>query len=149
MIFKAQTEDEVLAEQLCPKGKSPFTVLQAELAKSKKGADMLKLKLNIHADDGLDYHVYDYISPAFMAFKFRHFFYAIGRGDTYESGRVDPDTLVGAEGWCDVFHQKGKDGYGPKASISDYTTQSDKASAPSQPAQPASQPKSNEDDVPF
>ena len=133
-----------MAEQLCPKGKAPFTILEAEQVTSKSGKEMLKLKLNVHSDDGNDYHVYDYVSPEFMAFKFRHFFYAIGAGQAYEAGTVDVDSLVGREGWCEVGHQKGKDGYKTKESISDYLTESDKSKPVPAPAKP-----DNTDDVPF
>lgn len=124
MQFKPVTEEEALAAQLCPKGKAPFTVLEAAVVESKSaknaGKEMLKLKLDVHAEDGFDYHVYDYVAPWFMAHKFRHFFFCIGMGKAYEAGTVEPSSLAGREGWCEVGHEKAKGEFGPKAKILEY-----------------------------
>ncbi len=154
MNWKPKTEEEVQAAELCPVGMQPFTVLEATEGKSKKRADMLKLKLNVHADDGFDYHVYDHISHAFLEYKFRHFFFAIGCGAQYEAGTVDPARLVGREGYAEVKHEKGKDGFGPKAAIADYIVKSEKAEpAPAkkevEPDGAVPAPAPEEDDIPF
>jgi hypothetical protein len=125
MKITPKTEEELQTEQLCPPGKYPFTVLESAevLSQSPKnaGKEMIKLKINVHADDS-DYHCYDYIADWFMAHKLRHFFYAVGRGDAYESGNLNArdNALKGFEGWCDVGIQKAKSGYGPKNIIVDY-----------------------------
>lgn len=155
------TEEEALAEQLCPKGKAPFTILEASVVESKSqknaGKEMLKLKLDVHADDGFDYHVYDYVAPWFMAHKFRHFFFCIGAGKAYESGTVDPASLIEREGWCEVGHERAKGDFPPKAKIVDYVPENsmaesqqarENATAPS-PAAPSPKPAESEDDVPF
>lgn len=151
MNFEPKTESELQEAQLCAKGKAPFTVMEAGIVPSKSaknaGKEMLKLKLNVHSDDGNDYHIYDYVAPWFMAHKFRHFFYAVNRGQVYESGNIaNVASLVGLEGWCDVGIQAAKGQYGPKNIIADYVVQSaTTASAPT-----ASIPKPDEeDDVPF
>lgn len=164
MNWKPKTEEEVQAEQLCPQGLQPFTILEAVRTESKsaknKGREMLKVKLNVHADDGFDYHVYDYIAPWFMEHKFRHFFVAVNRLKIYEQGNIDDvTTLVGAEGWADIGMDKGNGEYGPKSKVNDYAVKSDK-SAKVEPEKPKSAaPTTNskspvggtpaDDDVPF
>jgi hypothetical protein len=163
MKFTPKTEDEVQAEQLCPAGKYPFTVLESAEVESKSaknlGKPMVKLKLNIHADDG-DYHVFDYIGDWFMAHKFRHFFFAVGMGHKYEAGTVDAsnNALQGLEGWCDIIIQKAKGEYGPKNSVNDYCESEHSGSHAPAPAPVAAKRKSESevpsvgamfDDIPF
>lgn len=167
MKFTPKTEEEVQAEQLCPVGIQPFTVLESAevLSKSAKnaGKEMIKLKLNVHAEDG-DYHCYDYIADWFMAHKFRHFFFAIGLGEQYEKGVVNvrDNALAGRTGYCDVGIQNGKDGYGPKNTIADYcdSAEKDGAVAPAKSVGKSptgtrpdtggeNQPPGQGDDVPF
>jgi hypothetical protein len=147
--FQPKTEEEVQAAELCPEGKAGFTVLECSEGTSKKGDPMLKIKINVHAEDGFDYHVYDYISPAFMEYKFRHFFFSVGAGEDYEAGTVDPAGLVGREGWAEIIRQPGKGGYGPKAAVQDYLMENEKAKAKVAPdgATPAAEEDDN--DVPF
>lgn len=147
MKFTPKTEEEVLAKQLCPEGKYPFTVLESSevVCKSEKnlGKPMIKLKLNVHADDGFDYHVYDYIADWFMEFKLRHFAFSVGQGLKYESGILDANSnaFQGFGGWCDVGIQKSKNGQGPKNVIQDYVVKSESL-------EPKPKPEP-EDDVPF
>lgn len=153
MNWTPKTEEEVIASQLCPKGKAPFTVLEANTVESKStknaGKTMLKLKINVHADDGGDYHIYDYIAPWFMAHKFRHFFFCVGRGADYDAGTVDVRRLVHCEGWAEIGHEKAKEGFGPKAKILDYVV--DNAAKANSPAvaPDGATPAPEEDDVPF
>jgi len=144
-----------MESQLCPTGLQPFTVLESQRVESKSvknaGKEMIKLKLNVQSGDGFDYHIYDYIAPWFMEHKFRHFFVAVNRLKVYEAGSLeDAASLVGAEGWCDVIHKKGKGEYGPAASISDYTVKSEKSSVEKPAKAKAESVLSKEDDdIPF
>ncbi len=127
MQFQPKTEEEVVAENLCPTGLQPFTIMEAAIVVSKseanKGKEMLKLKLNVHADDGFDYHVYDYVAPWFMAHKFRHLFFAVGCGADYQAGTVNTANLVGRDGWCDIAIGKAKDGFPAKETVKDYNVE--------------------------
>lgn len=147
MKFTPKTEEECQAEQLCPVGLQPFTILEASETKSQsdknKGKDMIKLKLNVHGSDGFDYHIYDYIADWFMVHKFRHFFYAVGAGQQYEAGNVDVAHLVGRQGYCDIVHQRPKPGSkytNVKEAVNDYTVKSEKATEPQ---------KVEDDEIPF
>ncbi len=147
--FTPKTEEEIQAEELCPEGKYPFTVLESSLTLSKSaknsGKPLVKLKLNVHGPDA-DYHVYDYIADWFMAHKFRHFFHCTGHGAQYDAGEVDPseNAFQGREGWCDLVKQPGKGSYGPKNSISDYVPNNAVVEGA-----PAAKPAPENDDVPF
>lgn len=154
--FKPKTEEEAMASQLCPKGKQPFTILEClpveSQSKNNPGKPMIKLKVNVHAGNGFDYHIYDYVADWFMEHKFRHFFFSIGRGADYESGKCEPESYKGLDGWCEVGMQKAKGNFGPKAIITDYLSANISAQQQAKatvPATPASEAPSEADDVPF
>ncbi len=153
MQFQPKTEEEVIKDQLCPEGLQPFTVMEASETVSKKsGKPMIKLKLNVHGDDGFDYHVYDYIADWFMAHKFRHFFFAVNRGQDYETGNVRAESYVDCEGYCDVGIGKAKDGFPAKETIRDYNVEKAAVvvkAAPAAAKSDAPTPAPEEDDVPF
>lgn len=154
MQFTPKSEEEVQAAQLAPVGLQPFTVLEAAIVFSKSaknsGKVMMKLKLNVQADDGFDYHIYDYIAPWFMEHKFRHFFFATNHGSDYEAGKVTPEEFVGCEGYCDIGVQKGKDGFPPKNIVRDYSAPEQKPMMTPALIVPATPAKvESEDDVPF
>lgn len=151
MKWQPKTEDEVQQSQLCGEGKAPFTVMECGIVVSKSaknaGKEMMKLKLNIHADDGYDYHVYDYIAPWFMEHKFRHFFFSIGLGADYDAGKTDALKIKDREGWCDVGIQKAKGEYKSKNTIRDYVPENEAAKIAEKAAASGTPPEQN--DVPF
>jgi hypothetical protein len=160
MKFTPKTEEELQAEDLLAEGIYPFTILECEetVSKSQKnaGQPMLKVKINVHGDDGYDYHVYDYVADWFMAHKFRHFFYAINRPGMYEAGFVTAQDLIGLTGYASIGIQKPKPGsqYGPKNVVTDYSVKSETAPAAAPEAQKSSATASTpttaqDDDVPF
>jgi hypothetical protein len=155
MRFVPKSETELQREQekfqesrLCPKGKQPFTVMECSEQKSKSGKDMLKLKLNVQAENGRDYHIYDYISPEFLAHKFRHFFSSIGRIADYELGNLECANYVGAVGFCEVRIQKARDEYEAKAVIDDYIKRDRTPDTSASPAAPEPVP-ADDSDCPF
>jgi hypothetical protein len=151
MRFQPKSEADLKRDQLCPPATYPFTVLEAKSKESKKTRadgspkEMIALKLNVHGDDGFDYHIYDYISGDFMAHKLRHFAYAVGLGAKYETGTLEAHDCIDRQGWCDVGIKDDKE-YGPKNTIKDYMENKGKAKV--EPAAPANPPV-EEDDVPF
>jgi hypothetical protein len=149
--FTPQSEDEVQAASLCAEGLHPFTVLESDevVSKSEKnaGKPLIKLKLNLHGDDGLDYHCYEYIGDWVMAYKFRHFFFAIGLGNAYEAGIINAahNGLAGRSGWADVGIEKAKGNYRAKNVIRDFKPQLVDAVPPV----PTTTETQENDDVPF
>lgn len=160
--FIPKTEAELQAENLCGEGLFPFTILESSEVESKSvknsGKTMIKLKLNIHGDDGGDYHVYDYVADWFMGFKLRHLAYAVGIGPHYEAGTIDAsgNSMNGLTGYCNVGIQKAKDGFPAKNTIQDYQPQKAKevpeaSDVPPTPAATPTAPAAShpDDDVPF
>lgn len=125
-IFTPKSEDQVQADNLCPEGKYPFTIMESEQVESKsdknKGKPMVKVKLNVHGPEGFDYHVFDYVADWFMSYKFRHFFYSVGLGQDYERGQVNVknNALQGRGGVCEISVEAGKGGFPAKNKIMDY-----------------------------
>lgn len=154
MRWQPKTEDDIAKENLCAEGVTGFTVLEASEARSKSGKDMVKLKLNVHGEDGRDYHVYDYISPHFFEHKFRHFFFSTGRGADYDKGGMDAAAMVGLQGYADIGQEEGNGSYGPKNVIKDYSVPGSGSGKPKvtpEGAVPATGEPTppEEDDVPF
>lgn len=119
MKFTPQTEEELAMASLLEPGKYQAEVVKAENAQSKKGAEMIHLEVKVFSNDGGTY-VHDYLSPAFMAHKLRHFAYAAGLGERYEAGEVDAADCVGKQVEVELAIDPGKGQYGPKNVIRDY-----------------------------
>ena len=158
--YTPKSEEELQEAQLGSAGSFPFTILTATVQASKKhpDRDLLALKVNVHHDDGRDYHVYDYVMPWAMEHRFRHFFVAVGMEAQYTAGTATQDipSLVGKTGWCELGIQKAKGTYGPKNIIVDYLKSAQPEARPTaeppKPAKPAKPqpPKPDQnDDVPF
>jgi hypothetical protein len=158
MKFKPQTESELAESQLLPKGTYPFDVMvcsdttkDGDILRSKKGQEMVGVKLNVHGDDGRDYHIYDYISPHFMAHKFRHFFVTIGMVKEYERGEINVRSAEQRSGWVDIGIEPAKNGYAAKNKVMDYFVKeepSEETAPPPAPIQANGKPEDS-DDVPF
>jgi hypothetical protein len=146
MKFAPKSEAELKRQNLCPPAIYPFSVMSAADKQSTKLRDdgspkeMIALKLNVHGDDG-DYHVYDYISPDFMAHKLRHFAVAIGLEAKYQTGDFCAADCLDRQGWCNLIIKEDSQ-YGPKNAVKDYCL----GKTPEK-EQPATTPE--EDDVPF
>lgn len=157
MKFQPKTEEELQKEMLCPEGPQPFTVMEAAIVQSKSeknaGKEMLKLKLNVHADDGFDYHIYDYVADWFMGHKLRHFLYAINCGQDYESGNIaNPSRYVGRTGMADIVVREAKGNYKAMAGVLDYSApgpDSDTPTTEKAQAKVEAQKPAEDDDLPF
>jgi hypothetical protein len=122
--------------------------MSANEKQSSTGKDMIALKLNVHADDGFDYHIFDNVSPEFMAYKLRHFAVAVGLEKKYEAGTITADDCHGREGYCDVIQKNDKQ-YGPKNAIKDYFQGKEKEVKAAKAPAPVLPAREEDDDVPF
>jgi len=122
MKFSPKTEKEVSQTKLLIPGECDFTVKSATDETSKtSGNEMIKLMLEVFDREGTSIIIYDYlVAVDAMAFKIRHFAYAVGLGSRYESGDFDSFDCDGKSGKCKVRTQPEKDGYPPKSVIADY-----------------------------
>ena len=157
MQITPKSEKELAEDMLLPEGEYPFTVIESNEVPSKSakntGRLMFKLKLNVHGD--FDKHVYDYFADWFSEYKLRHFAYAVGLGDAYESGNLDArgGALQGRQGFVKIKVEEDKSGtYGPKNVVKDYVVKEAKKSAAPE-AKPSglniNPPGVESDDVPF
>lgn len=118
MNFTPKTEEELARESLLSAGTYPFEVLEAIEQVSKKGNEMIKLKLNVFGQSGEQVHVYDYLLES-MAFKLRHFAEAAGLLRDYEAGKLDAQACVGKNGFVKLEIEE-QLGYVPRNTVKDY-----------------------------
>ena len=104
MQFNSKSREELARESLTPPGEYDFEIMRAEETTSKKGNEMIKLKLRVFVENG-EIHVYDYL-VAGMEYKLANFCDAIGRSDDYDDGEINADNLVGCAGKLKLVIEK-------------------------------------------
>ncbi len=125
MQFQAKSEEQLKAELVMPEGEYDFEVIEAVDAVSKKGNDMITVKLKVYAPDGGFRTVTDYLMEK-MAWKLRHFCETAGLMDRYEAGNLTAQNCEGRSGRVLLQvepERKSEDGsktYPPKNSVGDY-----------------------------
>lgn len=118
MQFTPKTEAEIQEEGLLPAGTYDFQVTEAEDTISKKGSEMIALKLKVFDSNGGHRIIRDWLLEA-MAFKLRHFCEATGLLKQYESGNLDALSMDGATGKVEII-VKDDPTYGKQNSVKDY-----------------------------
>jgi len=151
MRFTPKTPEELKTMGLIEEGEYPFEVLEAEEQLSKKGNEMIKLKLKIWDNNGRERTVFDYIMEA-MAFKLIHFCDYTGLKDKYEAGSLTADACIGRSGRLHLVVEPGSEKqtggkYDDKNSVKDYLDASVPASKPG-PVANGIEP-GFDDDLPF
>jgi hypothetical protein len=129
MKYVPKTEEELAGEALLPEGVYDFEVLGTDDKPSKKGNDMITLKLRVFSDEGEQY-IYDYIAlgSTFGERKLRHAAATCGLLKEYNSGTINADSFNHACGRVKIKQQAGTDDYPlPKNTVADYV---DRAPAP-------------------
>ena len=104
MQFNSKSREELARESLTPPGEYDFEIMRAEETTSKKGNEMIKLKLRVFVENG-EIHVYDYL-VAGMEYKLANFCDAIGRSEDYDDGEINADNLVGCAGKLKLVIEK-------------------------------------------
>lgn len=145
MKFTPKTEQAIAEEGLLKPGPYPFTITEASEKVSKKGNDMIVVELDVFGEDGKARSITDYLMES-MAFKLRHFAYAVGLGARYEAGTLNAQELAGLSGKCIVKIDPPKDQYQSKNAIKDYVKQGEEPKAKPQLPGPTYQA---EDQPPF
>lgn len=149
MKVTPRSEKEIQEMNLLPPGDYDFEVISASEEVSKKGNEMLVVKLRIFTDSG-NKIITDYLTDS-VAYKVRHFAEAVGLLDSYETGYLNPDDLTARSGRCAINVQVDKHGqYPDKNGIKDYVTQeSEAAPLPLAGAALSAPVKLEDDDIPF
>lgn len=116
MRYQPKTEADV--SPLLKPGVYDFTVTNAEDRQSKSGNDMIALELEVFTETGGIRRLKDYLLEK-VAYKLRHFCYATGMGDLYESGQFGASDCVGRSGKLKLGVQS-QEGYQDKNEVRDY-----------------------------
>ncbi len=146
MKTNPQSEQAIREAMLLPAGDYDFEVLDAEDKISKSGNEMIVVKLAVFRANGSRQYVTDFLMEK-LAFKLRHFCYAVGVGDKYESGDLAAEHVKGRAGRVKIQIEE-QEGYPPKNIAKDYIpvvvdAKPAPAAAPKKPAE------SSDDSVPF
>ena len=133
---------------LLPAGQYSFTIQNAEERTSKAGHPMIVVKLEVCDADGKTRLITDYLMES-VAYKLRHFAYAVGLGSRYESGEMGAAEMQGLSGRCMIRIEPAKDNFNAKNGVKDYCRPDAESAiqAPSRPAAPA--PAASTDEPPF
>ena len=120
MIFKPKSEAEVNAFEIFPAGEYDFDIIKASDEVSSKGNEMIKLELDIYAQNGNKTRVFDYLLEN-VAYKLKHFCDCTGLVKEYEEGVLNAAMCKGKSGKCLLIIQKDKTGeYPDKNAVKDY-----------------------------
>lgn len=141
-----QTEQALKEAMLLPAGDYDFEVLDAVDKVSKNGNEMIALKLGVFRPNGSKQYVNDFLMEK-LAFKLRHFAYAVGLGEKYEAGEMVAEDCKGRAGRVTVKIEE-QDGYAPKNAVRDYVVIGKETVKPAANAKPTA-PASNTDEPPF
>ncbi|CAB4187975.1 hypothetical protein UFOVP1169_36 [uncultured Caudovirales phage] len=154
MKFSPKSEAQIAKEQadameaaLLSKGQYPFEVLEATEGQSKKGNDMITIKVGVMDSHGSMRGIFDYLLEA-MQHKLRHFADAVGMLAEYEAGTLNADDLVGLTGECLIDIQPPKDGYSAKNVVKDYVKRNVTGEKPA-PAKGAKTETVKDDSIPW
>jgi hypothetical protein len=120
MKFTPKTQKEIDESNLMPAGIYDFEVVSAENAISKKGNEMITLKLHVFDSEGAARIIFDYLQEA-LEYKLRHAADACGLIESYETGYLDAPDFIGKCGKVKIKIDKSKEPqYSDKNVVQDY-----------------------------
>lgn len=121
MKVTPKTEEEL--NNVWPEGVYPFEVVDAEETISKKGAEMIKLKL----DFGRGKVIFDYLMDSFPP-KIAHACRYMGLEAEYKAGYLPANVFVGKTGYAKLTKQE-SDKYGVQNNVADYMSHQEGSAA--------------------
>lgn len=144
--YTPKSEEQLVEESLLQEGTYDFEVIDTDDRPSKKGNEMITLKLAVFAGDGSQRHIFDYIAfgTNFGERKFRHAAEACGLMDIYNSGKMTDQDFQGASGKLILKKQEGTVEFPAKNVVAEYLPHEGEASKPARPAK-----EILNDDLPF
>lgn len=120
MKFTPKTQQQLDEALLWPVGTYSYEIINAEDRLSKKGNEMIALKLQIFNDEGGHAFVDDYLLEA-MAHKLRNAARACGLIDKYEAGHLEAYDFLNKTGKVTIKIDKSKDpAYSDKNTVAKY-----------------------------
>lgn len=122
MQFTPKTEKEIAEDGLFPPGVYPFEIIGAENKISKKGNEMIELRLRVfHGSEQTLIH--DYLLES-IAHKLRHAAERLGLIREYNEGALDAADFHGKSGWAKISIQPDKTGaYPDRNTVVDYVVE--------------------------
>jgi hypothetical protein len=149
MKFVPKTDDEIATDGLLPDGVYGFEVAEAEDTISKKGNDMIHVKLRVYDPAGGFKLVDDYLLESVL-YKVKHIADVTGLADQYARGEFGADDLIGKSGHVKIGNQK-QEGYSPKNVVKDYVVPKDGSTPAPKPRAKAATADDpfGDDEVPF
>lgn len=146
--FTPKTEKEV--SSLLQEGVGQFEVLKALKKISQAGNSYIALTLKCWDKDGNQGLIFENIMNGehpFILRKIRHFCYAVGLENEYESGKLNADMCLGRSGIILIGIQKDKNGKNPDKNCAlDFLKPLEKSKLTSTPLKELND---NLDDLPF
>ncbi|HWY36014.1 MAG TPA: hypothetical protein VNX68_15325 [Nitrosopumilaceae archaeon] len=116
MKFTPCTEEELQRRKLAPEGEYNFLVKVAEDAKSPKGFEYIKLRMQIWQGNSQDMRVI--FDNLFSDEKIKHFCDSVGLEAVYKSGELQAINCENAQGR--LMLKVKEDSYGLKNEVKDY-----------------------------
>lgn len=118
MKFQPKSEEDLKRESLLAPGTYDFEILEAKDAVSKKGNDMIALKLRVFSSDQGERTVRDWLMPS-MGFKLKHFADTTGLTGAYDAGTLAAEDCQGRAGKV-ILAIEDSEQYGPQNKVKDY-----------------------------
>lgn len=113
-----KTDEQLDAERMLPAGEYDFTVVSAVEKMSKSNNEMIELTLTIFSGVG-ERTMKDWLLDK-LAWKVKHFAYAVGVEAAYEAGGLDASTLVGRSGKVVIKQGKANGDFSARNEVKDY-----------------------------
>lgn len=150
MNFKPKSDADLSTGNLLPKGEYDFEVISAVDKVSKANNEMIELKLLIYIDGTPARQVFDYLMES-VAYKLKHFCYAVGLSKKYDDGTITAFDCNGVSGRCKIGIKQDKTGqYPPNNNVTDYVVVDGKTqSAKKVQHERISDQLTEEEDLPF
>jgi hypothetical protein len=153
MRFTPKTEEELAMDGLLPEGVYDFEVIEAQNKVSKKGNEMIELKLKVYDQNGGFRFIMDYLLESFLP-KLLSFAKATGTRAAYDSGEYTSYNCLNTAGKVQIKIVPAGE-YPAKNEVKMYGEKSIGAGkAASEPAPASFKPSApaqdlEEDDIPF
>ncbi len=128
MNYEPKTDEQLAKEALLPEGTYDFEIIDTNDKPSKKGNDMITVKMVVFGGDGSHHYLYDYIALGtnFGERKLRRAAAGCGLLGIYMSGELIDRTFMGATGKVLIKQQDGTAEYPiPKNVVADYVPRDD------------------------
>lgn len=147
MRYTAHTDEALNRMNLLTPGTYDFEVVETDDKPSKKGNDMVTLKLHVFESDGTPRIIFDYLVPEALPHKFKHACNACGLLAEYEAGTIEASSFMGRTGKAVIAIQPAQGQYLEKSIIKDYVKRDSQPEG--QPAPARKVAAELDDEIPF